>query len=250
MSTTNKDGKVIEEELKCNDCELVFNALSQKNQHLEGKKHAAAIVAKKSNLPNKTPVNKTHFCEVCNIALNSDGQVKQHMSGMKHKIAAGIISPTSNWWPVELEATNSKRSSGMGIGESYRCDTCNLDLNSEFQYNSHIDGSKHKEKLAQKEARRQAQARGRGGGMMRGGRMRGMMGFRGRGLPPSVGMRPPFHGLPPFHGPVPFLGRRPALDEPWLCQRFEPRMRHSLRPMLRGHPLGFRPYPIRGKGRI
>jgi len=237
MSVINEKVKDVnsEDQLKCNDCNVIFNSLAQKEQHLQGKKHAAFVVLKKSKLPDKTPtpINKTHFCSVCNIALNSDGQVKQHVNGMRHKLAAGTVTQTPEWWVEQQElfsSTSTKRSSGNGIGETYRCDTCKLDLNSAFQYNSHMEGSKHKEKMEKQVKKKRAKTE-----------------FRyGRGSPAE-------HFIPPFGNralyPGHFNGARPPMhSEPWSRCAFGPIGRYPcLRPWRQ---MGFRPYSLHTQGGV
>lgn len=216
-----KEASKPEEGLQCDECKLVFNSPAQAEQHFTGKKHLAIITALKKAQPiavTPTPVNKQHFCEVCNIALNSDGQMLQHVKGLKHKLQAGVISEIPDWWhqqQEEFSVATAKRTSGKGVGETFRCDVCKLDLNSTVQFQNHMDGSKHKEKVDE-QAVRNSIPRGRG---------------RFRGGPPFLGNRPPFPGgqfMPPgMHRPM-------MMDDPWFGSGFGP-MHHP-------PPRGFRPH--------
>lgn len=213
--------KKSEEGLQCNECKLVFNSPAQAEQHFTGKKHIAIIAALKKAKPVEvapTPVDKKHFCDICDIALNSDGQMLQHVKGYKHKLQAGLINEIPEWWHQQQDdfRDRTKRpTGGKGVGETFRCDVCKLDLNSTVQYQSHMDGVKHKEKM-EEQAR---SPRGRG---------------RFRGGPPFLGNRPPFPaggGFPPPHG-MPFM-----MDDPWLGYG------SGFGPMHRPPPpRGFRPY--------
>ena len=138
-----------DQSLICNECSLVFTSHMTAEQHLKGKKHLAVIAVKLSSSKNPTPADKTHFCQACNIALNSEGQIKQHYNGVRHKLNAGTVIDAPGWWVEQqttFDQTNTKRSSGKGVGETFRCDICAIELNSESQYGQHITSSKHKQR--------------------------------------------------------------------------------------------------------
>jgi len=139
----------VEKSLVCNDCNLAFTSLPISNQHFSGKKHASVIAMKLTSTKVATAPNKTNFCPACNIALNSEGQLKQHNNGVRHKLNVGVVADSPGWWVDQqkvFDETTTKRSSGKGVGETYRCDICALELNSEFQYGQHMTSPKHKAK--------------------------------------------------------------------------------------------------------
>jgi len=121
--------------------------------------------------------------------------------------------------------------------ETFRCETCELDLNSTVQYESHMAGIKHKEKLQQLEMKKNF--RGRGGGFE---------GFGPPMFPMGGGFPPPmFGGMPP----PPFM-----MEEPWFGggggggggpMHRPPFAMRGMRP--HHHPYMTPPHRGRGRGR-
>ena len=66
-----------------------------------------------------------------------------------------VLEQQTAFSETKTKPTNGK--GGTGIGDSFRCDTCNIPLNSEFQVGEHMGSKKHKEAVALKNS-----GRGRG----------------------------------------------------------------------------------------
>ncbi|KAE8747838.1 hypothetical protein FOCC_FOCC005450 [Frankliniella occidentalis] len=88
----------------------------------------------------------TQKCEICNIELVGQVVIDAHMKGSKHakKLKAKeLLNNMIDAGQVKVDgAQNDKNGTGM-----FKCDTCNVALNSSQQLDVHYAGAKHKAKL-------------------------------------------------------------------------------------------------------
>lgn len=173
--------EVIDKQLLCNDCEVMFTSSWQAHQHFKGKKHSLIAASKAATSYEKVPLtchqgkkedlNKFH-CQHCDISMNSYEQFNQHCNGIRHKHKMGEIKQLPDWWMEQqntYDATNTKNGSGKGITSQYNCDVCDVLLNSQLQLSQHLDSPRHK-------ANKDFKTSGRGRGNQRGlGSVRGQL---------------------------------------------------------------------------
>ena len=78
-------------------------------------------------------------CKDCDVWVNSDTQMKQHLGSLRHKnTIAGIPVPPR---PDKVEPTKPRSN------HQYKCELCNVTLNSEVQLLQHLRSQRHKATL-------------------------------------------------------------------------------------------------------
>ena len=78
-------------------------------------------------------------CKICDVWVNSDTQMKQHLGSLRHKnTIAGIPVPPR---PDKIEPVRPRSS------HQYKCELCNVTLNSEVQLLQHLRSQRHKATL-------------------------------------------------------------------------------------------------------
>uniref|UniRef100_A0A3Q2XRR6 C2H2-type domain-containing protein n=1 Tax=Hippocampus comes TaxID=109280 RepID=A0A3Q2XRR6_HIPCM len=100
---------------------------------------------------------KLLYCSLCKVSVNSLMQLEAHNSGTKHKT---MLDARSGSGPVKaLPRAGAKvKSPPAGApskscapqNKTFRCGTCNIQVNSEIQLKQHIASRKHKDRLAGK----------------------------------------------------------------------------------------------------
>ena len=78
-------------------------------------------------------------CKDCDVWVNSDTQMKQHLGSLRHKnTIAGIPVPPR---PDKVEPAKPRSN------HQYKCELCNVTLNSEVQLLQHLRSQRHKATL-------------------------------------------------------------------------------------------------------
>ena len=82
------------------------------------------------------PLDESLHCKDCDVWVNSDTQMKQHLGSLRHKnTIAGIPVPPR---PDKVEPVKPRSS------HQYKCELCNVTLNSEVQLLQHLRSQRHK----------------------------------------------------------------------------------------------------------
>lgn len=85
------------------------------------------------------PLDECLHCKICDVWVNSDTQMKQHLGSLRHKnTIAGIPVPPR---PDKIEPVRPRSS------HQYKCELCNVTLNSEVQLLQHLRSQRHKATL-------------------------------------------------------------------------------------------------------
>ena len=85
------------------------------------------------------PLDESLHCKVCDVWVNSETQMKQHLGSLRHKnTIAGIPVPPR---PDKVEPVKPRSS------HQYKCELCNVTLNSEVQLLQHLRSQRHKATL-------------------------------------------------------------------------------------------------------
>lgn len=85
------------------------------------------------------PLDENMHCKDCDVWVNSDTQMKQHLGSLRHKnTIAGIPVPPR---PDKVEPTKPRSN------HQYKCELCNVTLNSEVQLLQHLRSQRHKATL-------------------------------------------------------------------------------------------------------
>lgn len=78
-------------------------------------------------------------CKECDVWVNSETQMKQHLGSLRHKnTIAGIPVPPR---PDKVEPVKPRSN------HQYKCELCNVTLNSEVQLLQHLRSQRHKATL-------------------------------------------------------------------------------------------------------
>lgn len=85
------------------------------------------------------PLDENMHCKECDVWVNSDTQMKQHLGSLRHKnTIAGIPVPPR---PDKIEPIKPRSN------HQYKCELCNVTLNSEVQLLQHLRSQRHKATL-------------------------------------------------------------------------------------------------------
>jgi len=85
------------------------------------------------------PLDENMHCKDCDVWVNSDTQMKQHLGSLRHKnTIAGIPVPPR---PDKIEPQKPRSN------HQYKCELCNVTLNSEVQLLQHLRSQRHKATL-------------------------------------------------------------------------------------------------------
>lgn len=85
------------------------------------------------------PLDENMHCKDCDVWVNSDTQMKQHLGSLRHKnTIAGIPVPPR---PDKVEPIKPRSN------HQYKCELCNVTLNSEVQLLQHLRSQRHKATL-------------------------------------------------------------------------------------------------------
>lgn len=85
------------------------------------------------------PLDENMHCKDCDVWVNSDTQMKQHLGSLRHKnTIAGIPVPPR---PDKVEPAKPRSN------HQYKCELCNVTLNSEVQLLQHLRSQRHKATL-------------------------------------------------------------------------------------------------------
>ncbi|XP_044136636.1 zinc finger protein 346 isoform X1 [Bufo gargarizans] len=149
----------------CSVCNMTFSSPVVADSHYNGKIHSKNLklkeqggvpqvmprVAKPIPVPPGTPdkSDPNKFCQLCNATFNNPHMAEQHYKGKKHEKQEtknklmSIYSRSGKMIPQSTPLNPQTPGSGA-TGNWFRCDPCNVVLNSIEQYQAHISGSKHK----------------------------------------------------------------------------------------------------------
>lgn len=85
------------------------------------------------------PLDENMHCKECDVWVNSETQMKQHLGSLRHKnTIAGIPVPPR---PDKVEPVKPRSN------HQYKCELCNVTLNSEVQLLQHLRSQRHKATL-------------------------------------------------------------------------------------------------------
>jgi len=85
------------------------------------------------------PLDENMHCKECDVWVNSETQMKQHLGSLRHKnTIAGIPVPPR---PDKIEPVKPRSN------HQYKCELCNVTLNSEVQLLQHLRSQRHKATL-------------------------------------------------------------------------------------------------------
>ena len=89
--------------------------------------------------PNSDNLDENMHCKECDVWVNSETQMKQHLGSLRHKnTIAGIPVPPR---PDKVEPVKPRSN------HQYKCELCNVTLNSEVQLLQHLRSQRHKATL-------------------------------------------------------------------------------------------------------
>ncbi|XP_069552393.1 zinc finger protein 385D-like [Brachyistius frenatus] len=95
------------------------------------------------------------YCSLCKVAVNSASQLQAHNSGTKHKTMLearsgdGAIKSFPRLGVKAKMAAPSELSTGLQ-NKTFRCEVCDVHVNSETQLKQHISSRRHKDRAAGK----------------------------------------------------------------------------------------------------
>lgn len=165
--------------IHCKICDIYCNTVEFLKLHEAGKKHFKNVAKLKTAAETNTEKDKEtkayvvaqpQYCQICSILCSSQEDFEIHCKGKNHRKKAQIqdfynlkpegiqmVMPNnenSNQMKrkaAEINSTKKKRKvigcEGMSIESKIRCDICNIEVNSQTVYASHLAGSKHAAKV-------------------------------------------------------------------------------------------------------
>lgn len=94
------------------------------------------------------------YCTICNVSTTSNEHLESHYAGQKHlkmlKKHGGAVpeKPVASTDVIKelqpvVDTQQNKASNCRTPSGQYYCQPCNLSLNSEAQFNQHLDSKKH-----------------------------------------------------------------------------------------------------------
>jgi hypothetical protein len=106
--------------------------------------------------------SKLFYCEPCNLKLNSKLIYQQHLAGTKHQKKVGQLQLINqynkeqsvfNFSKINVNSTafnnqNIQTTNSLNKNhQNFRCDYCDMTLNSQISYDQHINGRNHRKKV-------------------------------------------------------------------------------------------------------
>lgn len=147
--------------IRCETCNLDFTSQVTYDTHIVGQKHQKKLKAleilkslqEEGQVASDGDATSSLQCTVCNITLNSSSQLQMHLTGTKHLNKSKKLLEQND---EPMTSVPQKRAASEDIEEppakvgKLSCPTCNVTLNSESQYQQHIDSRKHKDRVSGK----------------------------------------------------------------------------------------------------